>query len=178
MDINKINNICKGINNDGDSDKHVISLSKKECSAIQQECTHYEDIRAASIEALKIVQKNRGWVSDEAIVLIAEILCISVADVEGIATFYNQIFRQPVGRHIIRYCDSVVCYLLGCEQIKKVLMDILSITIGHTTIDNRFTLLPMSCVGVCNKAPIVMIDCDIYHHVISEKIIYILENYL
>ena len=78
------------------------ALSDSERAAIEHELHHYEDARAASIEALKIVQKARGWVPDGAIPAIGEILGIPASDVEGVATFYSQIFRQPVGRHIIR----------------------------------------------------------------------------
>ena len=86
------------------------ALSETERSAIEHEMHHYEDPRAASIEALKIVQKERGWVPDGAIHAIGDVLGIPASDVEGVATFYSQIFRQPVGRHIIRVCDSMVCY--------------------------------------------------------------------
>lgn len=71
-------------------------LSDAERDAIEHEKHHYEDARAASIEALKIVQKERGWVPDGAIHAIAELLGIPASDVEGVATFYSQIFRQPV----------------------------------------------------------------------------------
>jgi len=87
-------------------------LSAEERDAIEHEKHHYEDPRAASIEALKIVQKKRGWVPDGAIYAIAEVLSIPASDVEGVATFYSQIFRQPVGRNVIRYCDSVVCHIM------------------------------------------------------------------
>lgn len=171
------NNIYDNINNSYNHDG-IMSLSQEECDAIQKECLNYEDMRAVSIEALKIVQKNRGWVSDDAIILIARILGVSVSDLEGVATFYNQIFRQPVGRHIVRYCDSVVCYLLGCETIKKNLIDTLGIEIGQTTVNHRFTLLPMCCVGACDKAPIVMVNNDIYYYVVSKRIVSLLKCYL
>ncbi|MDP2145554.1 MAG: NADH-quinone oxidoreductase subunit NuoE, partial [Pseudomonas sp.] len=93
------------------------TLSETERSAIEHELHHYEDPRAASIEALKIVQKERGWVPDGALYAIGEILGIPASDVEGVATFYSQIFRQPVGRHIIRVCDSMVCYIGGHESV-------------------------------------------------------------
>lgn len=176
MVINTINDASIRLNN-GDNNGDF-QLSQEENSAIQEECTHYEDIRAASIEALKIIQKNRGWVPDEAIILIAKMLSISVADVEGVATFYNQIFRQPVGRHIIRYCDSVVCYLIGYEEIQKTLTCVLNIRVGGTTSDNRFTLLPTCCLGVCHKAPVIMINKDIYFNMVPKMITKLLGQYL
>lgn len=161
-----------------DLDNHdVFQLSQEECDAIQEECTHYEDARAASVEALKIIQKNHGWVPDEAIILIAKILRISAADLEGVATFYSQIFRQPVGRHIIRYCDSVVCYLIGCEKIRNTLIYLLNVTVGSTTVDNRFTLLPTCCLGVCDRAPVIMINKDIYSCIAPETIKKLLGKY-
>lgn len=154
-----------------------MGLTKIECEAIQSECNHYENSRAAAIEALKIIQKNRGWVSDDAIAWVSKILQITESDLEGIATFYNQIFRQPVGKHIIRYCDSVVCYIFGCETLQKTLEDVLRIKIGHTTQDKKFTLLPACCLGMCNLAPIVMVDSDVYKNVCPDKISEILGLY-
>ena len=87
-------------------------LSEAEHHAIEHENITTK-MRAASIEALKIVQKQRGWVPDGAINAIAEVLGIPASDVEGVATFYSQIYRTPVGRHVIRYCDSVVCHITG-----------------------------------------------------------------
>lgn len=91
---------------------------------------YYEDSRAAFIEALKIVQKQRGWVSDGAIYAIVDVLGISVSDVEGVVTFYSQIFRQSVGRYVIRYCDSVVCYINGYQGIQAAFEKKLNIKLG------------------------------------------------
>ena len=134
------------------------SLSDSERSAIEHEIHHYEDPRAASIEALKIVQKQRGWVPDGAADAIGEILGIPASDVEGVATFYSQIFRQPVGRHIIRVCDSMTCYIGGHESVLDSIKNQLGIVPGQTTADGRFTLLPVCCLGNCDKAPAMMID--------------------
>jgi NADH-quinone oxidoreductase subunit E len=82
----------------------------------KQAIHHYDDPRAASIDALKIVQEKHGWVPDGAIFAIADVLGIPATDVEGVATFYNMIFRQPVGRHVITVCDSIGCYLTGSDR--------------------------------------------------------------
>ena len=113
------------------------TLSETERSAIEHELHHYEDPRAASIEALKIVQKERGWVPDGALYAIGEILGIPASDVEGVATFYSQIFRQPVGRHIIRVCDSMVCYIGGHESVVSEIQNNLGIGLGQTTAPRR-----------------------------------------
>ncbi|WP_043823872.1 NADH-quinone oxidoreductase subunit NuoE [Aeromonas veronii] len=137
-------------------------LSQAERDAIEHEKHHYEDPRAASIEALKIVQQARGWVPDGAIHAIAAELGIPASDVEGVATFYSQIFRQPVGRHIIRVCDSMVCYINGHEDLLAGLKEVMNLSPGQTTPDGRFTLLPVCCLGNCDKGPAIMIDDDTY----------------
>lgn len=152
-------------------------LSASERMAIEHELAHYEDPRAASIEALKIVQQQRGWVPDGAIPAIGEMLGIPASDVEGVATFYSQIFRQPVGRHIIRLCDSMVCYLQGHEAIQATLQQRLGIGLGETSADNRFTLLPVCCLGNCDKAPTLMIDDDTYSHLDAGNVAQLLERY-
>ncbi|GIZ13032.1 NADH-quinone oxidoreductase subunit E [Pseudomonas sp. NCCP-436] len=152
-------------------------LSETERSAIEHEMHHYEDPRAASIEALKIVQKERGWVPDGAADAIGEVLGIPASDVEGVATFYSQIFRQPVGRHIIRICDSMTCYIGGHESLLDSLKERLGIVPGQTTADGRFTLLPVCCLGNCDKAPAVMIDDDTYGNLDAQGIAQLLEDY-
>lgn len=153
------------------------ALSEAEHAAIEHEMHHYEDPRAASIEALKIVQKARGWVPDGAADAIGEILGIPASDVEGVATFYSQIFRQPVGRHIIRVCDSMTCYVGGHESVVAEMQKQLGIGLGQTTTDNRFTLLPVCCLGNCDKAPALMIDDDTFGDVQPDGVAQLLEAY-
>ena len=153
------------------------ALSENERAAIEHELHHYEDARAASIEALKIVQKARGWVPDGAIPAIGELLGIPASDVEGVATFYSQIFRQPVGRHIIRVCDSMTCYIGGHESVVESISQTLGIGLGQTTTDDRFTLLPVCCLGNCDKAPALMIDDDTFGDVTAETVTQLLEAY-
>ncbi|WP_292976241.1 NADH-quinone oxidoreductase subunit NuoE [Pantoea sp. UBA4549] len=155
----------------------VFVLSEAEHHAIEHEKHHYEDARAASIEALKIVQKARGWVPDGAIHAIANVLGIPASDVEGVATFYSQIYRTPVGRHVIRYCDSVVCHITGYQDIQAALEQNLNIKPGQTTADGRFTLLPTCCLGNCDKGPTMMVNDDTHVHLTPEGIVSLLEQY-
>lgn len=152
-------------------------LSETERSAIEHEMHHYEDPRAASIEALKIVQKARGWVPDGACDAIGEILGIPASDVEGVATFYSQIFRLPVGRHIIRVCDSMTCYIGGHESVLDSIRNEIGIEPGQTSTDGRFTLIPVCCLGNCDKAPALMIDDDTFGDVQPGGVAQLLEAY-
>ncbi|WP_312290908.1 NADH-quinone oxidoreductase subunit NuoE [Stutzerimonas nitrititolerans] len=152
-------------------------LSETERSAIEHEMHHYEDPRAASIEALKIVQKARGWVPDGACDAIGAILGIPASDVEGVATFYSQIFRVPVGRHIIRVCDSMTCYIGGHESVLDSIRNEIGIEPGQTSSDGRFTLIPVCCLGNCDKAPALMIDDDTFGDVQPGGVAQLLEAY-
>ena len=146
-------------------------LSPAELKEIEHELSHYEQPSAATIEALKIVQKHRGWVSDEAVKDIAAKLKTSAADVDSVATFYNLIFRKPVGRHVIFHCDSVSCHIMGADALRAKLQAKLGIKPGQTTPDNRFTLLPIVCLGTCDRAPAMLVDQDLHRDLedISEQ---------
>ena len=158
-------------------DTQAFSLSEKERAEIEHEMTHYDDPRAATIEALKIVQHHRGWVPDGASGAIGKILGVPASDVEGVATFYSLIFRRPVGRHVIKVCDSIACFLTGYDSIRDAIERQLGIKYGETTSDNRFTLLPICCLGACDKGPAIMIDDDTHGNVTPENIGKILEQY-
>ena len=114
----------------------------------------------------------------EAAKAIAAVLGIPASDVEGVATFYSQIFRQPVGRHIIRVCDSMVCYIGGHESVVSQIQSELGIGLGQTTADGRFTLLPVCCLGNCDKAPALMIDDDTFGDVQPDGVAKLLEAYV
>lgn len=152
-------------------------LSPKEREEIEFELTRYPTKRAVSIDALKIVQRHRGWVSDESLRDIAEILEMSVDELDGVATFYNLIFRKPVGRHVMMVCDSVSCWLTGCEAVSKDITKRLGIRLGETTADGRFTLLPIVCLGACDRAPVMMVDGDLHSNLAPQEIESVLEKY-
>jgi NADH-quinone oxidoreductase subunit E len=152
-------------------------LHPEDEAAIGEEAGHYEQPQAACIEALKIVQRRHGWVPDEAIPAIARVLGVGPASVEGVATFYSLIFRQPVGRHVILVCDSSSCFLTGYDALREALSERLGIGLGETTADDRFTLLPGCCLGACDGGPAMMIGDDVYGPVTGEDLPGILEAY-
>ena len=112
-----------------------------------------------------VVQKHRGWVSDEALRDVAAMISMSADELDGVATFYNLIYRRPVGRHVILFCDSVSCWIVGYEKIRRALEAQARHPLGETTADDRFTLLPIVCLGACERAPALMIDEDTHFDV-------------
>ena len=152
-------------------------LTEEERRDIEEEIKHFDYKQAVSVDALKIVQKHRGWVSDESIKDIAELLEMSAAELDGVATFYNLIYRKPVGKHVILLCDSVSCWVMGCDRMREHFTKRLGINFGETSKDNEFTLLPMQCLGTCDHAPAMMIDESLHRDLNEETIDAILESY-
>lgn len=144
---------------------------------IEEELHHYPQKRGACIEALKIVQRHRGWVSDESLHDIAVLLEMTAEELDSVATFYNLIFRKPVGKHVILICDSVSCWIMGAPRLREHLTEHLGITLGETSRDGQFTLLPIPCLGTCDHAPALMIDDDLHRDLHPEKIDAILRQY-
>jgi NADH-quinone oxidoreductase subunit E len=152
-------------------------LTAEEIHEIEAEAVHYPTREALCIDALKIVQRRRRWVSDESVRDIAEHLGMSATDVDSVATFYNLIFRKPVGRHVIMLCDSVSCWIMGYDRVRAHLQERLGIKYGETTPDDRFTLLPIVCLGCCDHAPAMMVDSDLHSDLNPQKIDSQLEKY-
>lgn len=152
-------------------------LSEQERREIEAHARHYPNNRAVCIEALKIVQQHRGWVSNEGIADVAEALQMKPAELESVATFYNMIFRKPVGKHVILLCDSVSCWIMGYERLRQHLGDRLGIRPGQTTTDGCFTLLPNVCLGACDHAPVMMVDGVHYQDLDPPRIDEILASY-
>ncbi len=145
-------------------------LSDEEVREVEAECAHLPDRKSAAIDALMIVQRHRGWVSDASLAAIARLLGMSAENLDSIATFYNLIYRKPVGRHVVMVCDSVSCYVLGADRLREEVEEHLGIRMGQTTQDGRFTLLPIVCLGACDRAPTMMIDDELIGHVRSETL--------
>ncbi len=152
-------------------------LSEEEKHEIEAEIPHYEQKRAVCIEAMKVVQRHRGWVSDEALRDIGPLLGMTPDELEAVATFYNLIFREPVGKHVILICDSISCWIMGYRGLRERLTARLGIDLGETSADGKFTLLPIVCLGTCDHAPALMIGDDLYRDLDPGQIERILATY-
>ncbi len=155
----------------------MAALSSAERAEIDAEIAILPDARSASIEALKTVQRHRRWIDDDALGAVAEYLDLSKHELEAIASFYNLLFRKPVGRHVVLVCDSVSCWILGNEAVKQALEDSLGAAFGEVTRDDRFTALPMQCLGACDRGPALMIDEDLHGPVQPADVSELLRRY-
>ncbi|HEY8461017.1 MAG TPA: NADH-quinone oxidoreductase subunit NuoE [Blastocatellia bacterium] len=151
-------------------------LTEEERREIEAEFHQYAQKRAACIDGLKIIQRRRGWVSDESVRDLAEFLGMTPDELDSVATFYNLIFRKPVGRRVIFICDSVSCWIMGYDRIREHLTARLGISLGETSADGEFTMLPIACLGACDHAPALMINEDLYQDLEPRKLDRILEG--
>lgn len=152
-------------------------LSDEVRHEIQHEAGLYERPQAACIDALLIVQRHAGWVDDAAVAEIGELLSMSPDAVDSVATFYNGIYRKPVGENVIRVCSSISCWVMGYDQLRDKLQEKLGVPLGGTSGDGRFTLIPIQCLGACDHAPTLMIGDDLHHDVAPEQVEGLLARY-
>jgi NADH-quinone oxidoreductase subunit E len=144
---------------------------------LMSELAHSENRQAACIEAMQIVQKRTGWVSDQAIRDIAEFLEMTAEELEAVATFYNHIYRKEIGAHVILICESVSCWILGYESLLEHIIKKLGINLGETTPDGLFTLIPVQCLGACHEAPAIMIDGKLHTNLDGQKFDELMRSY-
>ena len=152
-------------------------LTDDQKQALEKEIERYPNREAIGIEAMQRIQDDHGWVSNEDLEDLADFLGMTPAELDSVATFYNLIYRHPVGRHVIHICDSVSCWIMGYEQVQQQLETKLDIEMGQTTADGRFTLLPIPCLGCCDHAPALMIDEDLHEDISPDGVQEILEKY-
>ena len=152
-------------------------LTEEERREIEEEFPRYENRQAACIEALRIVQRHRGWVSDASIQDLAGLLAMTPEELDSVATFYNLIFREPVGKHVVMLCDSITCWIMGYERLRAQMTERLGVDLGQTTADGQFTFLPIVCLGTCDHAPAMMVDGDLHRDVTPDKIDAIIDGY-
>ena len=131
--------------------------------------------REAAVGVMKELQKHYGWLTDEAVGEAAALLGFSPLQVEELATFYEMIYRRPVGEQVIHVCDSISCWAMGGESLLSHMAGLLGIEPGQTTADGRFTLLPCCCLGNCGQAPTMMVGDTIHGMVTLERVAGILE---
>src|SRR5210317_225149 len=137
---------------------------------------HVDHPRELAVDVMFAIQDFYGYLTDEGVEETAQLLKMSPLEVEQLATFYTFIYREPVGKYVIHVCDSVVCWMNGFETIKDYLSKKLGIGDGETTPDGLFTLLPVCCVGYCDRSPAILINKKVYGNLTTKKVDDIIET--
>jgi NADH-quinone oxidoreductase subunit E len=135
-----------------------------------------EHPREQVINVMYALQGHYGYLSDEAVRDAAEILGMTPLEVEELATFYDFIYREPVGKFVIHVCDGVVCWMFHEGSVFDYLCKKLGVCAGQMTEDGMFTVLPTACLGHCDRAPAMLINGVTYGPLNRERIDKILES--
>ena len=135
-----------------------------------------EHPREKAIDVMFELQLHYGYMSDEAMYEASEMLGMTTLELEELATFYDFIYRSPVGKYVIHVCDSAVCWMHGHQSVIDYISARLNVKMGGTTADGLFSLLPVCCIGYCDRAPAMLINRRVYGHLTPEKIDRILQR--
>jgi NADH-quinone oxidoreductase subunit E len=122
------------------------------------------------IPILQMIQDRHSYLSPDAIAFVSEYLNISICEVYGVATFYNQFRLTPPGRHEIKVCLGTACHVKGGEIILENFERKLGIKAGETTPDREFSIDKVACVGCCALAPVTVVDTKVHGHVAPSKV--------
>ena len=141
--------------------------------------TRYPNNQAALLPALWLVQRERGWISDQSMAEVAEVLGITPAYVKGVVTFYTMYHQHPVGRHFVQICTTSPCNLCGAEDVMRAfLKESGAGELGATSPDGRWTVIEVECLGACGFATPILVDDDFIENVTPEKVKEIVRKYL
>ena len=151
-------------------------LPEKLENALRAKVDAVDHPREMVVDVMFAIQEHYGYLTDEGVEETAALVGMSPLEVEQLATFYTFVYREPVGKYVIHVCDSVVCWMNGFDTIKAYLSKTLGIQDGETTSDGLFTLLPVCCVGYCDRSPAILINKKVYGNLTPEKIDEIIEE--
>ena len=132
--------------------------------------------RELAVDVMFALQERYGYLNDAAVGEAAALLGMTPLEVEELATFYTFIYRQPLGRYVIHLCDSLICLMEGYVGIRDYLCTKLGIDMGETTADGLFTLLPVCCIGYCDRAPAMLVNRKVYGPLTPEAIDEVLDS--
>ena len=131
----------------------------------------YPTKMACILPALWMVQEDRGWVSDDAMAEVAQVLELTPAYVKGVVTFYTMYNTHPVGKYLVQICTTTPCNICGAEDVVRAFLDHTGCTdLGVTSPDGRFTVIEVECLGACGFATPVMINEDVVESVTAERV--------
>jgi len=152
------------------------ALSQTALEEIAHLASRYPVARSALIPALHTAQAEAGYLSEGAMADVGEALGLPLTEVMSVATFYEMFHLEPPGRHHVRICINISCYLNGCDQVLEHLCRRLGIRPGETTVDGRVTLESVQCLAACEEAPVVLINAERHARVTARVLDDLLER--
>jgi NADH-quinone oxidoreductase subunit E len=137
-------------------------------TAIEAVAAKYPDRRSAVLPALRLAQEEDGWLPPEALREVADALDLTPAYCQAVASFYDMLHLEPVGRHLVEVCTNLSCALVGAQRVVEAFEAELGVSAGETTPDGAITFRAVECLGGCGYAPVVSVDWRYRHQVKPE----------
>jgi NADH-quinone oxidoreductase E subunit len=144
-------------------------VSEEVKAQMREIVARYPSPRSGMLPCLHLVQETEGYVTPEGIQAVAEAVGAKVDEVESVVTFYSMYRRAPAGKHVIKVCTSISCYLGGCDELLAHLENRLGIARGQTTPDGQFTLQGVECLAACGMAPALQVNDQFVEYVTPAK---------
>ena len=144
---------------------------------IEKIITGYQGKKWALIPLVQKIQEQAGYIPPEAIPIIARQLGLFPAQVQGVVTFYSQLYTTPRGNNVVRVCRGTACHVSGDKSIRKLVKQYLGIDEGETTEDMEYTLETVACLGACFLAPTMMVNRDYFGKLSPTKVTSVLGEY-
>jgi NADH-quinone oxidoreductase subunit E len=151
---------------------------------VQRAVEHQGAQRASVIPILSEINEAFGYIPVESLGKIRRLinapeegLFLADSHLYATASFYSMFSLKPLGKHVIRFCESAPCHVVGAREVIEAIQNHLGIQVGETTEDKEWTLLTTSCIGVCSVGPVFLVDDEIYGNVTPERVPEILEKY-
>ncbi len=154
-----------------------VELRNSDVEQLKKICRSFNNEGGELINVLHTAQQTFGYLPAEVQEIIAEELNVPIAKVYGVITFYSFFTMLPKGQHPISVCTGTACYVRGAEKVLDEFKRILKVQVGETTIDGKFSLSCLRCVGACGLSPVVMIGEKVYGRVSPDGVKDILNEY-
>ncbi len=156
----------------------VANLNQKDVlDAVKEAVQHHGDSSDELIPILNDVNRSLGYLPSEALEEISRLLKSPRSHLFSVASFYQMLSTKPRGKHVIQFCESAPCHVVGGREVWKALKDSLQLEAGETSEDGKWSLITTSCLGLCGVGPVIVIDEDAYGNVTPDQIPQILEKY-
>ena len=145
--------------------------------AVHQAVDHHGTSRDELIPILNEVNRKLGYLPSQALDEISRLLRVPKSQLFSVASFYQMLSTTKRGKHVIQFCESAPCHVVGGRQVWQSLQEELHLLPDETSKDGKWTLVTTSCLGVCAVGPVIIIDDDIYGNVQPEQVSEILSHY-
>ena len=149
----------------------------KTLAAVHEAVKQHGATRDELIPILTDVNRKVGFLPAEAIDEISRLMHMPKSQIFSVATFYTMLSTKKLGRHVIQFCESAPCHVVGGRQVWETLQDTLALEPGQTSPDGKWTLVTVSCLGVCGVGPVIVVDDDMYGNVTPAQVSEILAHY-